>query len=125
MKKIMIVDDEQEIVEMMKIMLESDGFETIECFSGNECLEKLKYEKPDLILLDIMMKPMGGWETLEIIKNNVTHKEMPVSVVSAIDLNNNEIKNEVRKKIEDYIVKPFTKKDLINSINKVFNGKKL
>ena len=47
-KNIMIVDDEYEIVEMLKIMLESSGFDTIECFSGTDCLEKLNIEKPDL-----------------------------------------------------------------------------
>lgn len=126
-KKIMIVDDEPDIVEMMKIMLESVGFSTIECFSGKECLEKINYEKPDLILLDIMMEPMDGWETLENIKKKEEFKDIPICVVSVLDYvtsalekNDRQIKEELLKEIENNVVKPFSKDDLLNVIQTIF-----
>lgn len=122
-KKIMIVDDEHEVVEMMKFMLEANGFETIECFNGIECLDKLKNANPDLIFLDIMMKPIGGWETLEMIKSNNKLKEIPVSIVSVINLKEMDIKKELLEKIENYVVKPFTVNDLINAIEEIFEKK--
>lgn len=126
-KEIMIVDDEPEIVDMMKIMLESAGYGTIECYSGKECLDKLLYKKPSLILLDIMMEPMDGWETLETIKKDDKLKKIPVCVVSihdcvasGLDLKGKGKNEDILRKIENQMTKPFTKNDLIEMIQDVF-----
>lgn len=124
-KKIMVVDDEKEIIDMIKYMLEPSGFETIACNNGLECLEKLKHIKPDIILLDIMMEPIDGWETLERIKSNDKFKNVPVCVISTLDFLTTTMrleekgKKELLEKIENYVSKPFIKEDLVKIIEEV------
>lgn len=62
MAKIMIVDDERDIRSLVREMLEKEGYEVSEASAGEECLDRVKEEKPDLILLDIMMPTLDGWE---------------------------------------------------------------
>jgi len=69
MYTILIVDDSPMIVDVFATMLQRGGYKPITSLSGEECLEVLKTTPPDLILLDIMMEPMDGWETLEKIKS--------------------------------------------------------
>lgn len=64
-KKIMVVDDEPDTVDLVKLVLETEGFEVITAYSGSECLMKLDEEKPDAVLLDIMMPEMDGWEVFK------------------------------------------------------------
>ena len=70
MNTILVVDDSPFIVDVFVTMLERGGYRTVAAYGGEECLEILKTVTPDLILLDIMMEPMDGWETLEKIKEN-------------------------------------------------------
>ena len=86
-KRILIIDDEPDIVEMVTSMLESGGYETIGTYGGKEALELLKemktYDLPDLILLDIMMEPLDGWDTLKLLKSDLRLKAIPVSMLTA------------------------------------------
>lgn len=120
-KKIMIVDDVPDIVDMVKLMLQSEGFETMEATSGKDCLEKVRKVRPDLILLDLMMKPMDGWQTLSKIKSDDKLKSIPVSVLSVVLLTPEIMKNRQIDDIEGYILKPFSKKNLIKEINGIFD----
>lgn len=119
MKKIMIVDDEKKIVEVVKSMLESEGFEVITALSGGECLNKLKTERPDYILLDIEMPEIDGWETLRAIKGDESLKSIPVAVLGAKPLSAEIMERKEMEDITDYITKPFTKKDLIETIKQI------
>lgn len=114
MTEIMVVDDEPDIIYMLKVLLEKEGHEVIEAYSGRECLEKLKIEKPDLILLDIVMPKMDGWETLKAIKEDGNLKSIPVVMLTAKALPI-EMEREDVKGVADYITKPFTKEDLIET----------
>ncbi|MDY6966847.1 MAG: response regulator [Halobacteriota archaeon] len=116
MKKIMIVDDMPDIVDMVKHILESEGYETMEAYSGRECLEKVRKEKPDLILLDIMMKPLDGWQTLNELKNDEELKSIPISMLTVVLLTPEIMKNKPIEKIENYILKPFSKEGLIKNV---------
>ncbi len=118
-KKILIVDDEYEVAEIVKKMLESEGYEVIKAHSGEECLETLKKEKVDLILLDILMPGMDGWETLEKIKSNEKWKDIPVSMLTALPLTPEDTKGKPINLIENYIVKPFSKKTLVRKIEDI------
>ena len=119
-KKIMIVDDVPDIVDMVKHMLQSKGYETMEATSGKECLEKIRENRPDLILLDLMMKPMDGWQTLDAIKRDEKLKSIPVSVLSVVLLTPEIMEGKPIDDIEGYILKPFSKKDLIAEIDEIF-----
>lgn len=120
----MIVDDEPDLVDIVKQMLKSENYKTMHAYSGKECIEKIRKEKPNLILLDIMMKPMDGWETLEIIKSDENLKDIPVSMLTVIPLTPEIMRTKDIENIENYIVKPFSKKELLSKIREILEGAK-
>ncbi len=120
MYTIMVVDDSPFIVDVFVTMLERGGYRTVAAYGGEECLEILKTVSPDLILLDIMMEPMDGWETLERIKENPQTKEIPVLMLTAKQLTPAEAQ-EYGIYIEDYVLKPITHRELYDAIEHVLN----
>jgi len=120
MYTILVVDDSPFIVDVFVTMLERGGYRTVAAYGGDECLEILKTVTPDLILLDIMMEPMDGWETLERIKENPATKEIPVLMLTAKQLTPVEAQ-EYGIYIEDYILKPITHRELYNAIEHVLS----
>ena len=119
--KVMIVDDEKEIIELVENMLGAEGIEVIEALSGKECLRKLKNEKPDFIFLDIMMPGMDGWETLKAIKKDEKLGDIPIAMFTVKPLTSNVLKREEIEEIVDYVTKPFSKEDLLEVIRQVIN----
>ena len=120
MYTIMVVDDSPFIVDVFVTMLERGGYRTVAAYGGEECLEILKTVTPDLILLDIMMEPMDGWETLERIKESPQTKEIPVLMLTAKQLTPAEAQ-EYGIYIEDYVLKPITHRELYDAIEHVLN----
>jgi len=120
MYTIMVVDDSPFIVDVFVTMLERGGYRTVAAYGGEECLEILKTVNPDLILLDIMMEPMDGWETLERIKENPQTKDIPVLMLTAKQLTPAEAQ-EYGIYIEDYVLKPITHRELYDAIEHVLN----
>jgi len=118
-KKILIADDEPEIIDIVKKML-SDKYEVIGVYDGEECIKKAKEVKPDLILLDILMPKMDGWETLKKLKEDEELKNIPVSMLTALPLTPEDTYDKPIDNIENYIVKPFTKETLIKKIEDIF-----
>ncbi|HDR74311.1 MAG TPA: response regulator [Methanoculleus sp.] len=118
MYTILVVDDSPMIVDVFVAMLERGGFRPIAAYSGEEALEVLKDVTPDLILLDIMMEPMDGWETLERIKTNPEIKDIPVMMLTAKQLTPDEAQ-EYGVYLEDYIMKPTTHRQLYEAIEYV------
>jgi len=122
MYTILVVDDSPFIVDVFVTMLERGGYRTIAAYGGEECLDILKTVTPDLILLDIMMEPMDGWETLEKIKGNLETKEIPVLMLTAKQLTPSEAQ-EYGIYIEDYVLKPITHRELYDAIEHVLTRK--
>ena len=120
-KKILVVDDEPDILFTIGQMLEISGFEIIKANSGDEAIKTLKdlNANPDLILLDIMMPEISGWDVAAKIKENPEWKGIPIVFLTA--------KGDTMSigmgglAAEDYIVKPFDIKDLKARINKILN----
>jgi CheY-like chemotaxis protein len=83
MKKILIADDRPEVVELVKVTLEGEGYQTIDASDGRVALEKIGKEKPDLILLDIIMPKMDGFEVLRNLKDDPNTKDIPVIMLTA------------------------------------------
>jgi CheY-like chemotaxis protein len=106
------------IVDVFATMLERGGYRPITAFSGEECLEVLKKTPPDLVLLDIMMEPMDGWETLGKIKTSPATRGIPILMLTAKPLTPEEA-NEYGAYIEDYILKPTTHHQLYEAIERV------
>ncbi len=118
MYTILIVDDSPMIVDVFVTILERGGYKPLTAFSGGECLEILKSTTPDLVLLDLMMEPMDGWETLEGIKGNPETRNIPVLMLTAKPLTPEEA-SQYGIYIEDYILKPTTHHQLYEAIERV------
>jgi two-component system, OmpR family, response regulator len=122
-KTIMIVDDSPYIVDGLVALLKRRGYQTIAAHGGDECLTLLSTTKPDLILLDIMMEPMDGWETLERIKDNSAMKDIPVLMFSAKKITPDEAQ-EHSMSIDDFVSKPVNPAQLLESIERIFERRK-
>jgi len=118
-KKIMIVDDEASLVELVRVIFEREGFEVITAYNGLECLEKLKKVEPDLILMDMMMPEMSGRETTEKIRANSKTKNLKIAFLTVARFS--ETGKDVLKKlnVSDYITKPFDNDDLVRRVKKL------
>ena len=116
-KKVLIVDDELDTLELIKLVLESAGFNTVLASNGMEALEKIKGAKFDLVLLDIMMPDMDGWEVFRKIKEN--DHEIPIAILTAKAQNIDRLLGLHVLKAEDYITKPFGKNELISKVKKL------
>ena len=116
-KKVLIVDDEPDTLELVKLVLESGGFETVLAASGKEALNELEASKPDLVLLDIMMPDMDGWEVFRKIKEN--NVNMPIAILTAKAQNFDRLLGLHVLKADDYITKPFGKNELISRVRKL------
>jgi two-component system OmpR family response regulator len=124
MYTVMVVDDSPFIVDIFVTMLERGGYKTLAAYGGEEALETLRTVKPDLILLDIMMEPMDGWETLMHFKNNSGTKDIPVMMLTAKQLTPTEAQ-EYGIYIEDYIMKPITHRELYDAIENLLSRKRM
>jgi len=118
-KKVMIVDDEPDIRFTVGRMLEMNGYTVIKAVDGKDCIKKLSESTPDLVLLDIMMPEMSGWDVVAKIKENPSWNEIPIIFLTA--------KGDTMSigmgglATQDYIVKPFNIKDLKDRIEQVLN----
>ncbi|PKL65285.1 MAG: hypothetical protein CVV32_04670 [Methanomicrobiales archaeon HGW-Methanomicrobiales-3] len=116
---ILIVDDSTFIVEGLVALLKK-SYNPIPSYGGEECLEILRTVMPSLIILDIMMEPMDGWETLARIKNNTKTRHIPVLMFSAKKISFEEAEAH-RIIIDDFLTKPVNPKKLIEAIEKVLS----
>jgi len=118
-KKIMVVDDEESLVELVKAVLEQEDYEVITAADGNECLKKLKSVKPDLILLDMMMPGISGREVCEKIRSDPKTKNLKVAFLTVAKFS--ETGRDVLKKMNvmDYITKPFDNDNLVKRVSKM------
>lgn len=118
-KKIMVVDDEESLIELVAAILGQEGYEVISVTNGEDCLEKLKDVKPDLILLDMMMPGMSGREVCEKIRKGPKTKDLKIAFLTVAKFS--EAGRGVLKemKVLDYITKPFDNADLIKRVKKI------
>ena len=116
---ILIVDDSPYIVDGLAALLKRKGYKPLIAHGGDEAIEILASRLPDLILLDIMMEPMDGWETLEKIKEDPGTNDVPVLMFSAKKISPQEA-HDHRLKIEDFVSKPVNPAHLMESIQRIF-----
>lgn len=117
-KTIFIVDDEEDIAKLIALSLEKNNFSTKYFLNGKEFLEFLKEKKPDLIILDIMLPDIDGFEICKYLKSNIDLKNIPVIMLTA---KQDEIDKILGLEIgaDDYITKPFSQRELIARIKAV------
>ena len=119
LKCILCVEDEPEMIDLIRLILGRRGFEVIGATGGVEGLKMVREQKPDLVLLDLMMPDMDGWEVYQQIKADEKTKGIPVIVVTAKAQSIDKVLGLHIAKVDDYIAKPFSPQDLLNSIERV------
>jgi len=116
--RILVVDDEIYIVHILDFSLGMEGYEVLTALDGEQALEKARAEKPDLIVLDIMMPKLDGYETCKRLKADPDTKDVPVILLSAKGRNvDQKVGFEVGA--DDYITKPFSPRKLVERINAI------
>ena len=116
-KKILIVDDEQDILDMIKLKLEAEGFDVVEASNGIDGLAAVQKEKPDLVLLDIMMPELNGYQVCRELKSNEKLKNIPVVMLTAKAQESDKFWG-LETGADDYVTKPFEFSSLIQTIKK-------
>lgn len=124
MPKILVVDDESPLREMLRDVLEMDGFEVVTAENGAKGLEKLRSEFPDLMLLDCSMPVMDGYETIEHMRQDTLLVNMPVIMLTVLSSEQDELKG-LRFGVDDYITKPFKPSVLLARVKRVLLRKQL
>jgi two-component system alkaline phosphatase synthesis response regulator PhoP len=105
-KKVMIVDNDHEMRELVKKILFSKGFDVIEIENGKDCLTRIHEEKPCLVLLNRRMSDMDGWEVLKRIKGDEQLKSIKVAMLTSVNPSTDDIMREEFDMLDDYVLKP-------------------
>jgi len=124
LKRIICVEDETEMIDLIRLILSRRGFEIIGAYGGKEGLESIRKELPDLVLLDLMMPDMDGWEVYQQMKADVTTRDIPVIVVTAKAQSIDKVLGLHIAKVDAYVAKPFSPQELLTSVEIVLNRKR-
>ncbi|MEW6516636.1 MAG: response regulator [candidate division FCPU426 bacterium] len=120
-KKILVVDDEDAVVRLIQLQLKFEGYQVITAYDGLEALEKVATEKPDLVVLDIMMPKVDGWVVCHSIKSHMETKNTRVIILSAKTQIMAKIKGLYIYQAELYMTKPFDLDELSSNISKLLS----
>lgn len=114
-KRILVIDDEVEIVSALQIILEHAGYEVLTASEGMEGLIKAKEQKPDLVVLDLLMPKLNGYQVCRMLKFDKAYSHIPIIMLTALSSKDDQEWGR-KTNADDYIIKPFESKDLINKI---------
>jgi two-component system response regulator VicR len=118
-KRVVYIEDEQEMIDLVRLILGRKGFEVIGARGGRNGLQLVKDQLPDLVLLDLMMPDMDGWEVFQQMKANDKTRQIPVIVITAKAQSIDKVLGLHIAKVDDYISKPFSPQNLLDSVEKV------
>jgi len=117
-KRILIADDEEDVVTTLQFTLEKEGYQCLTAYDGKEALDKAKRENPDLIILDIMMPKMNGYEVSRLLKFDERYKHIPIVMLTArTQAKDKEIGRDTGADV--YITKPFEMDDLVSTVHNI------
>ena len=114
-KRILVVDDEERIVRFIRLNLEQDGFQVVEAFNGKQAMEKLRQALPDLILLDVMLPDLDGFEVLRMVREN---HDVPIIMLTAKTEEDDRVRG-LELGADDYVTKPFSPRELVSRVRAV------
>jgi two-component system alkaline phosphatase synthesis response regulator PhoP/two-component system response regulator VicR len=120
-KKILAVDDEKHIVRLVQVNLERAGYEVVTAFDGVEALKKVEEESPHLIVLDVMMPQMDGFETLKHLKANPKTRDIPVIMLTA-KAQDADVFRGWQSGVDCYLTKPFSPLELLTFVKRIFSS---
>lgn len=120
--KVVCVEDEREMIDLVQLILTRRGYEVHGALGGREGLALIEALRPDLVLLDLMMPDMDGWEVYQHMKANEAMKAIPVIVVTAKAQSIDKVLGLHIAKVDDYITKPFGPSELLESVSRVLQA---
>lgn len=123
-KKVVCIEDELEMIELVKLILGRNKFDVVGAVGGQEGLDRISETKPDLVLLDLMMPEMDGWEVYQKMKASEDMRDIPVIVVTAKAQSIDRVLGLHIARVNDYITKPFGPQELLDSVERVLHNKK-
>lgn len=121
-RTVVCIEDEPAMIELVKLILKNKGYEVEGAMGGQEGLELIGRLRPDVVLLDLMMPDMNGWDVYQQMKADDRMKDIPVIVVTAKAQNIDKVLGLHIAKVQDYITKPFSPAELLASIDKVLSA---
>lgn len=117
--KVVCIEDDPEMIDLVKLILTRRGYDVIGAVGGREGLNTIAHIQPDLVLLDLMMPDMDGWEVYQAMKANEKIRHIPVIVVTAKAQSIDKVLGLHIAKVDDYITKPFGPSELLASVARV------
>ncbi len=120
-KRLAYIEDEAEMIDLVRLILGRRGYTVLGATGGHEGLELVRKELPDLVLLDLMMPDMDGWDVYHQIKSDEQTRDIPVIVITAKAQNIDKILGLRIAKVEDYISKPFSPQELLDRVEHVLS----
>lgn len=119
--KILYIEDDQEMIDLVSLILTRRGYEVKGAQGGRNGLEAIRNESFDLVLLDLMMPDLDGWDLYHILKSDEKTRDIPVIVITAKSQPIDKVLGLYIAKVEDYISKPFHPNELVDSVEKVLS----
>lgn len=119
-KRIVYIEDEYEMIDLVRLILGRKGYKVIGAIGGREGLTMVQQELPDLVLLDLMMPGMDGWEVYQQMRAEETTQEIPVIILTAKAQSIDKVLALHIAKVDEYLSKPFSPQELIDSVGRVF-----
>ena len=120
-KKILVVDDEPQLVDALKMRLEANSYDVLTAYNGHEGLEKARREKPDLIILDLILPKIDGYKVCRMLKFDNEYKNIPIIILSA-RAQETDKKMGAEVGADAYITKPFELEVVLKKIEKLLAG---
>jgi DNA-binding response OmpR family regulator len=121
--RILCIDDEPEMVELIRLILRRRGYEVQGATSGAQGLSMMRATAPDLVLLDLMMPDVDGWDVYQQMKADESMRRIPVIIITAKAQNIDRVLGLQVAKVDDYVSKPFSPQDLLSRVEKVLTGR--
>ncbi len=120
-RKILVVDDERQIVKLVEINLKKHGYDVVCAYDGVEALEKVDSEKPDMLVLDVMMPRMNGFDVLKRLQANPETEHIPVIMLTA-KAQDADIFQGWQSGVSSYLTKPFNPRELLTFVERIFES---
>ena len=123
-KRVIYFEDDKDMVELVRIILGREGYQVEGIAEGQAGIKAVQQNSPDVILLDLMLPDMDGWEIFRQLKHDESTADIPVIVITAKAQSIDKVLGLEIAKVDDYISKPFRPNELVDSVEEVLAGKK-
>ncbi|MCR4406945.1 MAG: response regulator [Anaerolineae bacterium] len=121
---VLCVEDEPEVIELIQVMLETAGYRVIGVLGGDEALQAMRRDRPDLVLLDLMMPGVDGWTVFKQMRADPELRDIPVVPVTAVDRHIDVVLALEVAGVDEYVTKPFGREELVASVEKVLRRRR-